>query len=125
MEETKQKETVTKRCMVAGMQNYTDAAIGARWSKDAASLAFDAFVETLKGSLMVYGKVCINGLGTFEIKTMSPKTMINNFPNATVKKYLAPEKNSVRFKPSKVLKENVAKLGYGFSDSGDGEDGEE
>lgn len=130
MEETRLKERVLKRDFCTTMQNYTYSRTGKRWNQEDASLGYDAFVASLKALVSTYGKVVIEGCGTFEIIFRNGKKIKNNFGVAT--KYdtdgdmiNAPSYQAISFKVSEIFKNEIKNLDYKFIDSEDENGGED
>ena len=116
-EETKLKEKVTKKVIVGTMQNYTGASTGKRWNQDDASMGYDAFVASLKGLILTYGKVVIKGLGTFDIRQKKGRRIKNNFkPQNGTEYYEIEDCQYVVFIPSPYFSDEIKELNYVFEE---------
>lgn len=127
MEETRLREKVTKKDFCATIQNYTYSVTGKRWNQEDASLAYDAFVNSLKALTAAYGKVVIEGLGNFEVVFRNGKKVCNNFGVSTKHEtdgnmISVPGCQIVRFNVAEVFKKEIKNLNHKFIDSEEGED---
>lgn len=113
------KEKVTKKIIVGTMQNYTGVCTGKRWNRDDASAGYEAFIASVKGLLLTYGKVVINGFGTFEVKFRKGYKVKNNFEDNGSEYYDVGERQYVVFTPSDVFSDAVKNLNYKFEDGGE------
>ncbi|MBQ5403129.1 MAG: integration host factor subunit beta [Bacteroidales bacterium] len=66
--------------------------------------AVEAFMDTIKESLVEKNNVYLRGFGSFIIKTRAKKTARNISKNTTI---VIPEHNIPAFKPSKVFVSDV------------------
>lgn len=115
MEETKVKETVTKKVVVGTIQNYTGAVVGRRWNKEDATIAYDSFLASFKGLLLTYGRLILPGIGTFEIKTRKGKRVPNNFKLGSDDEWcFSKDKQVLSFSPSSNFAEEIKNLEYTF-----------
>lgn len=122
--ETKTKEKVTKKIMVGSMQNYTGVYTGKRWNYEDSRIAYEAFVASLKGLLLTYGKVVIPGLGVFEVRRRKERVYINNLGNGETE-YTIPETQRLGFITSDVFKKELDDLEYILIDDNEEYDGGE
>ena len=122
--ETKTKEKVTKKIMVGSMQNYTGVYTGKRWNYEDSRVAYEAFVASLKGLLLTYGKVVIPGLGVFEVRRRKERVYINNLGNGETE-YTIPETQRLVFITSDVFKKELDDLEYILIDDNEEYDGGE
>lgn len=122
--ETKTKEKVTKKIMVGSMQNYTGVYTGKRWSYEDSRVAYEAFVASLKGLLLTYGKVVIPGLGVFEVRRRKERVYVNNLGNGETE-YTIPETQRLGFITSDVFKKELDDLEYILIDDNEEYDGGE
>ena len=88
-----------KKTFVEHMANLTGM------TKKAAGEALEAFRETLVTGLKEDGEVVLNGIGKFSVE-VSPARQGRN--PATGGMIDIPEKNKVKFKPGKALKDDCA-----------------
>lgn len=114
MEETKVKESVTKKVIVGTMQNYTGAIAGKRWNKEDTTIAYDAFLASLKALILTYGKVILPGIGTFEVKIRKGKRSPNNFGIGNDKWCYSQDKQFVYCQVSERLNDAAEDLPYTF-----------
>lgn len=89
---------MNKKGMVAAMAARTDL------SRKECEQALDAFVDTLRETLVSGGKVHLTGIGTFEVKARSGRTGRNLYTSESVD--IPPYKAPV-FRAGKSLKEIV------------------
>lgn len=92
--------TVTKRNLAQRVSELT----GVRESH--AAEAVDAFFEAMRESLMGEGRIELRGFGVFEVKPTKPKPARNPKTGEIV---YVPARRKVRFKPGKLLREELHK----------------
>ena len=72
--------------------------------KATALVAVEAFMSTVKGSLIGGNNVYLRGFGSFILKRRAPKTARNISKNTTI---IIPEHNIPAFKPAKTFSNAV------------------
>jgi DNA-binding protein HU-beta len=72
--------------------------------KATALVAVEAFMSTVKGSLIGGNNVYLRGFGSFILKRRAPKTARNISKNTTI---IIPEHNIPAFKPAKTFSKAV------------------
>lgn len=127
MEETRLKEKVLKKDFCTTIQNYTYSVTGKRWNQEDASLAYDAFLESLKALLSRYGKVVFESFGSFEVVYRKGKRVHNNLGLKTKHEVDGnviniPGYQTLYFSMAENFKNEIKNLDYKFIDSE--EDGE-
>ena len=75
-------------------------------TKKAAKIAIDSFLAAVEGSLVKGEEVSLAGFGTFKVKTRAERNGVNPQTKAAV---VIPATKVPTFKPSKALKDKVAK----------------
>ncbi|MCR1960222.1 HU family DNA-binding protein [Thomasclavelia cocleata] len=90
---------MNKEILIAKICNKVDGC-----TKDEVKIIFDAVIESIRETIVEFGKIKIRGFGVFEVKNY--KERIGTHPK-TNQKIVVPSFNTIKFKCSNIFKSEV------------------